>query len=121
MNKKKGIFLSFEGPEAVGKSTQLLKLKKFLKINKIPHIFSREPGGTIIAEKLRNIILNKKQEITSAEEILLLMAARLNHINLVIKPAMNQGKVVIVDRFADSTFVYQGFVNRYYYFTRTIA
>ncbi len=113
MSKKKGLFLTFEGPEAVGKSTQLIKLKKFLKKNNIPHIFTREPGGTIVAEKLRNIILNKNLDITSTEEILLLMAARLNHINLIIKPAIEQRKVVIVDRFADSTFVYQGFVNKF--------
>lgn len=111
MNKRKGFFLSFEGPEAVGKSTQLLELQKFLKKNKIPNIFTREPGGTALGEKLRNIILSKRQNLTTTEEILLLMAARLNHINLVIKPAIQKGKVVITDRFADSTFVYQGFVN----------
>ena len=111
--KKKGLFLSFEGPEASGKSTQLKLLKTFLVRNKIPFIVTREPGGTIIGEKLRKIILDKKQSITTIEEILLLMSSRLNHINLVIKPALLKGKIVISDRFADSTFVYQGFVNKY--------
>ena len=72
---------------------------------------TREPGGTIIAEKLRKIILYKKNKISDLEEILLLMAARLNHINLIIKPALKKWKIVISDRFADSTFVYQGYAN----------
>jgi len=111
--KKKGLFLSFEGPEASGKSTQLKLLKTFLVKNKLPFIVTREPGGTVIGEKLRKIILDKKKSITTIEEILLLMSSRLNHINLVIKPALLKGKIVISDRFADSTFVYQGFVNKY--------
>lgn len=110
MNKKiKGIFISFEGPEASGKSSQILLLKKHLKKQKIPFVVTREPGGTLIAEKLRKLILNNN--ISHLEEILLLMAARLNHINTVIKPALKKGKIVISDRFADSTFVYQGYVN----------
>ena len=112
MNNK-GIFISFEGPEAVGKSTQLTSLKKFLKRMKIPFIFTREPGGTIISEKLRKIILSNKYSITTTEEILLLMSGRLNHINNIIKPSLNEGKLVISDRFADSTFVYQGYVNNF--------
>ena len=111
MRKNKPLFVSFEGPEASGKSSQIILLKKFLIKNKIPYIVTREPGGTIISEKLRNIILQKKNNITNLEEILLLMAARLNHINQVIEPNLKKGKLVISDRFADSTFVYQGFVN----------
>jgi len=108
-----GLFISFEGPEASGKSTQIKVLQKFFKINNIPCIITREPGGTPVAEKLRKIILNKKQHISTTEEILLLMSSRLNHINKVIKPALKDGKIVITDRYADSTFVYQGFVNNY--------
>ena len=111
MRKNKPLFVSFEGPEASGKSSQIILLKNFLIKNKIPYIVTREPGGTIISEKLRNIILQKKNNITNLEEILLLMAARLNHINQVIEPNLKKGKLVISDRFADSTFVYQGFVN----------
>ena len=111
--KKKGLFLSFEGPEASGKTTQLKLLQKFFRKNNISFIITREPGGTIIAEKLRKIILDKKQTISSVEEVLLLMCSRLNHINKIIKPALNNGKIVISDRFADSTFVYQGFVNNF--------
>ena len=110
---KKGIFISFEGPEASGKSSQLKLLAKYFHLNKIPYVVTREPGGTTNAEKLRKIILSKNELVTPTEEILLLMAARLNHINKVIKPALKAGKIVISDRFADSTFVYQGFVNNY--------
>tara|TARA_Y100000741_G_C18238255_1_gene552575 strand:- start:661 stop:1281 length:621 start_codon:yes stop_codon:yes gene_type:complete len=113
MKSKKKIFISFEGPEASGKSSQIKLLSNYLNKNKIPHIITREPGGTNISEKLRKIILNKNYNISSTEELLLLMAARLNHINNVIFPALNKGKIVISDRFADSTFVYQGYLNNY--------
>ena len=92
MKKTNGLFITFEGPEASGKSSQIILLKKYLKKNKIPFLVTREPGGTIIAEKLRKIILYKKNKISNLEEILLLMAARLNHINLVIKPALKKKK-----------------------------
>ena len=81
--------------------------------NKLPHKITREPGGTTISEKLRKIILNNKLNISTTEEILLLMAARYNHLNNVIIPSLNKGRIVISDRFADSTFVYQGYVNKY--------
>ena len=113
MKKNRNLFVSFEGPEASGKSSQIKLLGKYLKKNKIPHIITREPGGTKIGEKLRKIILDKKENITPSEEILLLMSARLNHINNVIIPSLKKGKIVICDRFADSTFVYQGYVNNF--------
>ena len=111
--KTNGLFLSFEGPEASGKSTQIKLLQKFFKKNNIPFISTREPGGTKIGEKLRKIILDQSENITTKEEILLLMSSRLNHINTIIKPALEQNKIVISDRFADSTFVYQGFANNF--------
>ena len=113
MNKRKGLFLTFEGPEASGKSSQILLLKKYLKKNNISFITTREPGGTKIAESLRKLILKVKSDINIEEEILMLMAARSNHINNVILPALEKGKLVISDRFADSTFVYQGYVNKF--------
>ena len=113
MNKNKGLFISFEGPEASGKSSQILLLEKYLKKNKIPFITTREPGGTKLAESLRNLILEIKSDINIEEEILMLMAARSHHINNVIKPALDKGSLVISDRFADSTFVYQGYVNNF--------
>ena len=113
MKNNRNLFVSFEGPEASGKSSQIKLLTKYFKKNKIPHIITREPGGTKIGEKLRKIILDKKENITPSEEILLLMSARLNHINNVILPSLKKGKIVICDRFADSTFVYQGYVNNF--------
>ena len=113
MNKKKGLFISFEGPEASGKSSQILLLQKYLTKKKISFITTREPGGTKLAESLRNLILKIKSDINIDEEILMLMAARSHHINNVIKPALDKGILVISDRFADSTFVYQGYVNNF--------
>ena len=113
MKLNKGLFISFEGPEASGKSSQILLLSKYLRKNKIPFIVSREPGGTNFAEKLRKLILNNKSTINNLEELLLLMAARSNHINKVIIPNLKKGKIVISDRYADSSFVYQGYVNKF--------
>ena len=113
MKLNKGLFISFEGPEASGKSSQILLLSKYLKKNKIPFIVSREPGGTNFAEKLRKLILDNKSTINNLEELLLLMAARSNHINKVIIPNLKKGKIVISDRYADSSFVYQGYVNKF--------
>jgi len=113
MKIKKGLFISFEGPEASGKSSQILLLKKYFLKNKIPFIITREPGGTSFSEKLRKLILDNKSNINNLEEVLLLMAARSNHINNIILPNLKKGKIVISDRFADSTFVYQGYVNKF--------
>ncbi len=113
MKLNKGLFISFEGPEASGKSSQILLLSKYLKKNKISFIISREPGGTNFAEKLRKLILDNKSTINNLEELLLLMAARSNHINEVIIPSLKKGKIVISDRYADSSFVYQGYVNKF--------
>ena len=113
MKSNRGLFISFEGPEASGKSSQILLLSKYFKKNNIPFIVSREPGGTDFAEKLRKLILDNKSTINNIEELLLLMAARSNHINEVIIPNLKKGKIVISDRYADSSFVYQGYVNKF--------
>ena len=113
MKLNKGLFITFEGPEASGKSSQILLLSKYLKKNKIPFIITREPGGTNFAEKLRKLILDNKSTINNLEELLLLMAAWSNHINEVIIPNLKKGKIVISDRYADSSFVYQGYVNKF--------
>jgi len=113
MKRHNGIFISFEGPEASGKSSQINLLKNYFIKNKLPCIITREPGGTKLAEDLRKLILNKNSSINILEEILILMTARSDHINKIIVPNINKGKIVISDRFADSTFVYQGFVNKF--------
>ena len=110
---KKSLFVSFEGPEASGKSSQIKILSKYFTKNKIPHIVTREPGGTIVSEKLRKIILDKNETMSNNEELLLFLAARLNHLNKIIYPALKKKMIVISDRYADSSFVYQGFVNNY--------
>ena len=82
MNKRKGLFLTFEGPEASGKSSQILLLKKYLKKNNISFIATREPGGTKIAESLRKLILKVKSDINIEEEILMLLAARSHRLQI---------------------------------------
>jgi len=106
---KKNLFITFEGIEGSGKSTQSKKLQEFFLQNKIDAILTREPGGCQIAEQIRKILLaeefNNMQALT---EILLNFSARLEHVEQVIKPALKSGKVVICDRFFDSTYAYQG-------------
>ena len=111
MNHHNGIFISFEGPEASGKSSQINLLKNYFIKNKLQYTITREPGGTKLAEDLRKLILNKKSSINILEEVLILMTARSDHINKIILPNIKKGKIVISDRFADSTFVYQGYLN----------
>lgn len=98
-------FITFEGGEGSGKSTQSKKLYEFLIENGIPAIWTREIGGTELAEKIRDLIVNNKMLTTT--ELLLVIAARNEHIENVIKPALAQGKYVICDRFIDSTAAYQ--------------
>ena len=107
------LFVSIEGFDGVGKTTQANLLHEHLSKEGVSSFLVREPGGTIVSEKIRKIILDNKNDISNNEELLLLMSSRLNHINNVIKPAMNKGKLVISDRFCDSTFVYQCYVNGY--------
>ncbi|MBI28837.1 MAG: dTMP kinase [Pelagibacteraceae bacterium] len=112
MNKK-GLFITLEGGEATGKTTQIKKIRNWLKENKLPHLITREPGGTNTAEKIRKIILSKNKPISIETEVFLIMAARIEHINSKIIPALKKGKIVICDRFVDSTAVYQGFYNSF--------
>ena len=107
---KKGFFVSFEGIDGSGKSTQINLIKKFLAgSNNNSILFTREPGGTVEAELIRKLIINSKSNIIweSKTEILLLFAARYEHYKKVIKPAMEEGKLIICDRFIDSTIAYQ--------------
>lgn len=106
----KGYFISFEGVDGSGKSTQIIKLKKYLELKGYEVILTREPGGTDIGEKIRNIILDPDNKKMSAlTETMLYAASRAQHIEEVIRPALNSGKVVICDRFVDSSIAYQGY------------
>ena len=113
MFKKKPFFIVFEGVEGCGKSYQSKKLHKTLKQNKIDSILTREPGGTKSSELIRNLILkdyfekNSKEKFDKYTDTLLYLAARNEHIKNKIKPALIKKKVVICDRFVDSTLAYQ--------------
>ena len=105
----KGKFITIEGCEGVGKSTQLKKLKEYLESKGVNAVFTREPGGTEISEQIRGIILNpNNKEMTPVTELLLYAAARRQHTEQLIIKSVNEGKVVICDRYADSTMAYQG-------------
>ncbi len=106
----KGLFITLEGPDGSGKSTQIQFLKEFFQEYEIPCLFTREPGGTAIGEKLRGIILDKENaEMCDMTEALLYAASRAQHVAELIKPALGQGKVVVCDRFIDSSIAYQGY------------
>jgi len=105
----RGKFITFEGSEGCGKSTQSKLLYQYLKKKGYPVIYLREPGGTRISEKIRRVLLDPKNHITPLCETLLYMAARAEVVNEVIKPALLKGKIVICDRFLDSTIAYQGY------------
>jgi len=105
----KGKFITFEGSEGCGKSTQSKLLYDYLKNKGYPVVYLREPGGVRVSEKIRGILLDPKNNISPLCETLLYMAARSEVVKEVIKPALAQGKIVICDRFLDSTFAYQGY------------
>jgi dTMP kinase len=105
----KSRFISFEGIEGCGKSTQAKKLHAFFWEQKLPVILTREPGGTKASEKIREILIDDEIEKLEAKtELFLNFAARLEHVEKLIKPALAENKIVISDRFFDSTFTYQG-------------
>lgn len=105
----RGKFITFEGCEGSGKSTQLRLLSEYLDKNNIPYILTREPGGSPISEQIRKIILDgKNMEMCDECEALLYAAARLQHLKDTVIPALEEGKLVICDRFIDSSLAYQG-------------
>ncbi|MGH2531612.1 MAG: dTMP kinase [Thermomicrobiales bacterium] len=105
----RGTFLTFEGPEGGGKSTQARLLAEVLRSEGYDVVETREPGGTSIGEQIRRILLDEGNYAMLAEtEALLLTAARAQHVGELIRPALTDGKVVICDRFVDSTLAYQG-------------
>lgn len=107
---QKGIFITFEGGEGCGKSSHIKALAEFFKSRAKDCVLTREPGGTPISEKIRDLLLHSKEgeEMSARTEILLFEAARAQHVEKLIKPALAEGKVVLCDRFFDSTTAYQG-------------
>lgn len=105
-----GLFITFEGIEGCGKSTQVRLLSEALNGKGIPCIATREPGGTSIGAKIRDILLDPDHKgMASEAELLLYAADRAQHVRELISPSINEGKVVICDRFMDATIAYQGF------------
>lgn len=104
------MFLSLEGIEGSGKTTQIRQLSIYLEERGHPHTVTREPGGTVIGEKIRSILLDPaSKNLVPTAELLLYMADRAQHINELIKPCLADGKIVVCDRYFDATVVYQGF------------
>ncbi|MCZ6502798.1 MAG: dTMP kinase [Gammaproteobacteria bacterium] len=105
----RGRFITIEGVEGVGKSTNIAFIQSILDGNGIPFLATREPGGTELGEGIRKLLLDKRQRgMTAVTELLLLFAARAQHVEQVIKPALAVGQWVICDRFTDSSYAYQG-------------
>ncbi len=109
-----GLLITLEGPEGSGKSTQIRHLASALRRSGYRVIQTREPGGTSVAEAIRNTLLlsSSREPITPEAESLLILAARSQHVTHLIAPALNRGAIVLCDRFSDSTFAYQGFARK---------
>ena len=102
------MFISIEGIEGCGKSTLVNGLSEHLQNKEIGYVITKEPGSTSIGKILRKILLDKKQQISPLTELLLMFSDRLDHLEKVIKPSLKEGKIVITDRYIDSTYAYQG-------------
>lgn len=106
----KGLFIAFEGPDGCGKSTQIRFLAEYLTSLGLSVVCTREPGGSPVAEKIREIVLSRENTgMAALTEALLYAAARAEHVRKVIAPALDAGKVVLCDRFVDSSIAYQGY------------
>ncbi len=109
MSEAQGRFMTIEGIEGVGKTTQLSRLSRILSIRGIAHVVTREPGGTPLAEKIRDLVLGSRDEaLPDTAELLLMFAARALHLKHLIEPNLAVGRWVLCDRFTDATYAYQG-------------
>lgn len=110
MDKSAAKFITLEGGEGVGKSTNLAYVENYLETRNIKYIVTREPGGTPLAEDVRKLLLSEREEAVDENcELLLVFAARAQHINQVILPNLLKGVWVLCDRFTDATYAYQGY------------
>ena len=107
---QQGYFITLEGVDGGGKTTQIQRLAAAFAARGIDTVTTREPGGTVAAEHIRDVVLDKDLTMNARTELLLYLAARAEHVDHVVRPALAAGKVVLCDRFSDSTMVYQGFV-----------
>ncbi len=106
---QKGFLVVFEGGDGCGKSTQIKMFKQYLEDKGYDFIFTREPGGTELGEQIREILLHSKQNMSSETEFLLFSASRSKLIQEVVKPALESGKIVVMDRYFYSSYTYQGY------------
>ena len=105
----KKAFITFEGTDGSGKSTQLRKLTEYCRERGMDVVVTREPGGTSLGEEVRSLLLDPGKKVVGQAEVLLYAAARAQHVEQLIKPALDAGKTVLCDRFVDSSVAYQGF------------
>jgi dTMP kinase len=109
LESQRGLFITVEGVEGAGKSTQLAFIQNYLEAAGISLVVTREPGGTPLAEEVREILLRPRDEGMSVKaELLLMFAARAEHLQQKILPALARGQWVLCDRFTDATYAYQG-------------
>lgn len=106
---KQGLFITFEGADGCGKTTQIELLDRYLQNEGFKTLLTREPGAKGLGEKLREILLNYEGEVSSNCESFLFLADRAQHVDCIIKPALKEGRIVLCDRHTDSTLAYQGF------------
>lgn len=106
---KKGLFITFEGADGCGKTTQINLLKKYLEENGQNVLLTREPGGKGLGEKVREILLNYDGPVSDRCESFLFLADRAQNVDVIVKPALAEGKIVLCDRHTDSTVAYQGY------------
>ena len=106
----RGLFITLEGGDGAGKSTQIRNIKSFFETKGLVVVHTREPGGTQISEKLRDILLDSHNtEMDAVTEMLIYAASRAQHVRELVKPALDEGSVVICDRFLDSSIAYQAY------------
>lgn len=108
----KGLFITFEGADGCGKTTQLMLLTKYLKAQGREVVVTREPGARGLGEKIREILLNYDGEVSSRAEAFMFLADRAQHIDVIVNPAIKSGKIVLCDRHTDSSVAYQGYGRR---------
>ena len=105
----RGKFITIEGTEGVGKTTNIQFIQNWMQAKKLPFVATREPGGTPLAEQIRDLLLSPRDELVcDTAELLLMFAGRAQHLHQVIEPSLEEGAWVLCDRFTDATYAYQG-------------
>ncbi|WP_424951973.1 dTMP kinase [Deinococcus sp.] len=104
-----GRFITFEGPEGAGKSTQLRRLATRLERGHLPYRLTREPGGTVIGDRLRELVLDTRSDLSAMTEFMIYSASRAQLVQEVMRPALERGVTLICDRYVDSSYAYQGY------------